>query len=237
MQRLSSPNGVWKTVCPPRAKQIAQPTQGTGAPGVRPWCVPCVYTYMRPHTARRPTNKSEMVWHALYVRRLMAWTVVNSVFTVVSILYSFNNYRATNSRLDRPAALGTSDGQAMLDTVSVSTGATKMRVMDVAPDKDWEDGATAFLFPLPDPVGSISPRHAPGTDHLLQHASTALKIGIVPHGGCHAFWKKKTSIKIRTHKGLLRLRVPRAPRRATSASKPPYPVHRHGDQLARLVQG
>ena len=91
----------------------------------------------------------------------------------------------------------------MLDTVSVSTGATKMRVMDVAPDKDWEDGATAFLFPLPDPVGSISPRHAPGTDHLLQHASTALKIGIVPHGGCHAFWKKKTSIKTRIHKGLL----------------------------------
>ena len=44
----------------------------------------------------------------------------------------------------------------MLDTVSVSTGATKMRVMDVAPDKDWEDGATAFLFPLPDPVGSNS---------------------------------------------------------------------------------
>ena len=150
----------------------------------------CVHVIMRPHTARRPTNKSEMVWHALYVRRLMAWTVVNSVFTVVSILYSFNHYRATNSRLDRPVALGTSDacnGQAMLDTVSVSTGATKMRVMDVAPDKDWEDGATAFLFPLPDPVGSISPRHAPGTDHLLQHAA-ALKIGIVPHGGCHAFW-------------------------------------------------
>ena len=129
----------------------------------------CVHVIMRPHTARRPTNKSEMVWHALYVRRLMAWTVVNSVFTVVSILYSFNiKYRATKSRLDRPAAPSDAcNGQAMLDTVSVSTGATKIRVMDVAPDKDWEDGATAFLFPLPDPVGSSSPRHAPGTDHLF----------------------------------------------------------------------
>lgn len=125
----------------------------------------------------------------------MAWTVVNSVFTVVSILYSFNHYRATNSRLDRPAALGTSDacnGQAMLDTVSVSTGATKMRVMDVAPDKDWEDGATAFLFPLPDPETTAGPTNELWHNYAgkLRPASTSvlnerLEAAYLRAAGCH----------------------------------------------------
>ena len=97
-----------------------------------------IITGCKLHCLRQLVLSAMVAYQALDARRLMAWTVVNSVFTVVSILYSFNiKYRATKSRLDRPAAPSDAcNGQAMLDTVSVSTGATKIRVMDVAPDKD-----------------------------------------------------------------------------------------------------